>query len=397
MAPPEETAANLGDASLSGALTAARRVVPVVAWGVLPVLFTARTLFRLGAQHTPLAGDFHYAFWPAGQRLLHGVSPYVDPGARVISHAIAFVYPAVGALLLAPLALLPHSVADSAFALLNLAAILLTLRVLAVRDWRLYGLALLCPMVFSGWSLGNVTLLLGLGVAVAWRNRDRPLLVGSLIAVLVSIKLFLWPLALWLLATRRYAALSYATLVGLVLNAVAWTILGFNELHRYSQLMQALVRAEEQHGYSIISLALRAGTSRFAAYTLAILLVAGAAAACIKLGRAGRDLAALALSLAASILATPIVQLHYFALALVPFAVARPRLTRAWALPLAFWACWTPAHTWQVAVALALGGGMLLVILRHERSADGASLDLTGKRSLLPTEPAHRVVSRVAS
>jgi hypothetical protein len=284
MASPKETARNLGHASLSGCLTAARRVLPIVAWGVLPVLFTARTVFRLGAQHTPLAGDFHYAFWPAGQRLLHGLSPYVDPGARAVSHAVAFVYPAVGALLLAPLALLPHGVADSVFAMLNLAAILLTLRVLGVRDWRLYGLALLCPTVFSGWSLGNVTLLLGLGVAVVWRNRDRALLVGSVVALLVSIKLFLWPLALWLVATRRYAALGYATVVGLALNAVAWTVLGFNELHRYSQLMKALVTTEEQHGYSVISLALRAGTSHFGAYALAILLVAGATAGCIRLG-----------------------------------------------------------------------------------------------------------------
>src|SRR5262249_61269199 len=110
------------------------------------------------------------------------------------------VYPAVGALLLAPLALLPHAVADNVFALFNLGAMLLTLRVLKVHDWRLYGLALISPAVFSGWSLANVTLLLGLGVALAWRYRERALVAGALVALLVSVKLFLWPLALWLAA-----------------------------------------------------------------------------------------------------------------------------------------------------------------------------------------------------
>src|SRR5207302_11097178 len=117
-------------------------------------------------------GDFRYAFWPAGQRVLHGLSPYVDPGSPTIAHAIAFVYPALAALLFAPLALIPHGPADGAFAALNLGAALLTVRILGVRDWRLYGLLALCPAVFSGWTLANVTLLLCLGIAVMWRYRD---------------------------------------------------------------------------------------------------------------------------------------------------------------------------------------------------------------------------------
>ena len=365
--------------SVRGCVAAGRGVLPIALWAGLPALLTVRTLLRLGVTHTQFAGDFHYAFWPAGQHVLHGLSPYVDPGAPVIKQAIAFVYPAVGALLLVPLALLPHAVADNAFALFNLGAMLLTLRLLKVHDWRLYGLALISPAVFSGWSLANVTLLLGLGVALAWRYRERALVAGALVALLVSVKLFLWPLALWLAATRRYAALGYAALVALALNAVAWAALGFNELHRYSALMQALANAEEKRGYSLISLSLRFGASHFGAYALAILIAIVAATACIVVGRAGRDLGALALALAVSIVATPIVQLHYFALLLVPFAVARPRLSLAWALPLAFWACWTPTRSWQVAGALALGTAMLVVTLRSASSPHPA------RRPLAPT------------
>src|SRR3984893_11089615 len=145
------------------------RVVPLTVWGLLPVALTVFTVIGSGGGAIHFAGDFHYAFWPAGQRVLHGLSTYVDPGSPTVGHAIAFVYPALAALLLAPLALIPHGVADVIFAGVEIAAALLTLRVLNVRDWRLYGLVLLCPAVYSGWSVANVTLLLGLGIAIVWR------------------------------------------------------------------------------------------------------------------------------------------------------------------------------------------------------------------------------------
>jgi hypothetical protein len=194
------------------------------------------------------------------------------------------------------------------------------------------------------------------------------------------VKLFLWPLALWLVATRRYAAVGYGALCGLVLNAVAWLTLGLDEVHRYSRLMDALVTAEEKHGYSLISLALRVGAAHSSAYGLAICIAVGTCVACMRLGRLGHECAALALALAASLLASPIVQLHYFALLVVPFAVARPRLSLAWALPLAFWACSTPTRSWQVAGALALGTAMLVVTLRSASSPHPAPKPLAPTR-----------------
>jgi hypothetical protein len=352
-----------GQGLLFGCLTAGRQVLPVALWGVLPAALTAWAALGIGRVH---AGDFHYAFWPAGQRVLHGLSPYVDPGSPTIAHAVAFVYPALAALLFAPLALIPHGLADTAFASLNVAAALLTLRVLDVRDWRLYGLVLLCPAVFSGWTLANVTLLLGLGIAVIWRYRERALLIGFLAALLVSLKLFLWPLALWLLATRRYAALAYAAACGLAINAVAWTVLGWNELHRYSRLLHALAATEEKRGYSLVSLGLHEGASRPAAYALALSVAACAAASCLALAHRGREVAALALALGVSLLATPIVQLHYFALLLVPLAIVRPRLSVAWALPLAMWVCASPARTWQLVVALGIGTTIVLIAVRRD-------------------------------
>jgi hypothetical protein len=342
-----------------GLLLAAIRLGSLTPFLIPLALLLAAVGGSSGAVH--YAGDFHYSFWPAGQRLLHGESPYVDPGSPDIARAIAFVYPAVGALLLAPLALIPRELADALFAGVNLAAVILTLRILGVRDWRLYGVVLACLPVCSGWIVGNVTLLLGLGVAVAWRYRARPMVAGLVVALLVSVKLFLWPLALWLLATRRYAALAWATAGGVALNAIAWAVLGFDELDRYIRLMRALTAAEQDVGYSLVGLLIRGGATHGAAYGLALAAAAGCGLACLTVGRRGSELPAMALAIAVSLLASPIVQVHYFALLIVPLAVARPRLGAAWALPVAMWLCLKP-EPWQVAVALSLTAAMVGVV-----------------------------------
>jgi Glycosyltransferase family 87 len=351
-------------ASLGGLTAAIRQVGGVVVWGLLPLVLIVMGPLDSGGLGVHYAGDFHYAFWPAAHRVLHGASPYVNPGAPEITRAIAFVYPAVGALLLAPWALIPQGPADAIFAALNVVAVMLTLWILGVRDWRLYGAVLLCLPVYSGWLIANVTLLLGLGIAAAWRYRDRPLISGVLIALIVSTKLFLWPLGLWLVASRRYAAAAYAVAAGVVLNAAAWAVLGFDEIDRYRRLLRALTAAEENVGYSVIGLALRAGAGHGVAYALAFAAASGCAIACVILGRRGRDVSALTLAIAVSLLATPIVEIHYFALLIVPLAVARPRLSLAWAPLLAMWLC-THARPWQVAVALTLTAVIVAVTLRR--------------------------------
>jgi hypothetical protein len=294
----------------------------------------------------------------------------------------------LAALLLAPLALLPHGVADLTFAAIEIAAALLTLRILDVRDWRLYGLVLLCPAVYSGWSVANVTLLLGLGIATVWRNRERPLLVGFLIALLVSVKLFLWPLALWLLATRRYVAFAYATACGLALNVMAWAVLGFDELHRYSRLLSALTTFEERRGYSLVAFALHEGASRGAAYALTFVVAAACAVTCLALGHRGRDVPALALAIGVSLLATPIVQLHYFALLIVPLALVRPRLGLAWVLTLTMWLSVSAApRPWQIAVALAIGVGTVAIVLRRASVCPTELREPRELRGLAPSQP----------
>jgi alpha-1,2-mannosyltransferase len=328
-------------------------------FAVVPVIATAGICY-FAVKANSFAIDFHYAFWPAGRHVLLGETPYVGPHSPLASSGVAFVYPAVGALFFAALALIPHTPADILFVLASVGAVVGTLRVLGVRDWRLYGLALLWPAVISGWQTANVTLLMTFGIALAWRHRDRPAVTGLLVALLVSLKVFLWPLLLWLLATRRLAGLAWAIVGGIALNGVAWAVLGFDQLHAYLALARTVTRVEESTAYTPIAVALHLGASRFVAHAVAFAIAAFVAAACLRYGRRRDDSSALLLAIAVSLLATPTVWRHYFALLLVPLAISRPRLSPVWLVPLALFPCpVTSPVLWQLLLTL---GAMTCVI-----------------------------------
>lgn len=343
---------------------------PLLLWGLIPAAVCASGLAASLQNHPHFGGDFHVAFWPAGDRILHGLTPYVDPSAPEVARATAFVYPAPAAVLFAPFALLGRDAADAIFVALQFFAVALTLRVLEVRDWRLYGTAYLWAAVASGWLTGNVTLMLVLAVAAAWRWRDRAAICGALVGLVVAFKLFLWPLGIWLISTRRYRAVAWAVGVGVVLNVAGWAILGFHEIDRYQRLVHALVDALQNRGYTLMSLSQDVGLGRGPGYAVAVGLGIVAGAGCVIAGRRGRDAEALTLALTIAILVTPLVWIHYFALFLVPAAIAAPRLRALWLVPLLYWLCVAGARrpeTWQLLVALTTTAALVFVLVRALR------------------------------
>jgi hypothetical protein len=335
--------------SLTGSFAAFQSV----AFGAFPIAFTALGLVHY-AQRDVLAIDFHRQYWIVGNRVVDGLSPY-DRGWQDIAHGVGFPYSALDALLFVPFGLLPHTAADWTFTGLVIAAAMLTLRVLDVRDWRLYGVALLWAPVVSAWQTANLTLLLGLGIAGMWRVRDRPMAVGGLMALLITVKVFLWPLAIWLIVTRRFAGLAWTVVAGIVLNAVTWAIIGFDQISAFRSLGDEFTRVDEQRSYNLLHLALDHGAGRTAAYVLQLLAVALVAGACVRLGRRGQDRSALILSVGICLLAAPVIWLHYFALLLVPLALGHPTLSPIWLLPIALFGC--PVHeanTVQLVATLAV-------------------------------------------
>lgn len=346
-------------ASLEVAL---RQVMSVLLFAIAPVLLIAVSVYALVGHG--FAIDFHGQFWPAGRRVLDGLSPY-DLGWQDIEHDVAFPYGAIPALLFAPFALLPHALADAVFTGLCIAALPLTLRLLGVRDWRVYGIVFLWQPVLSAWATANVTLLLGLGLALMWRHRERSFVTGLLFALLVSIKFFVWPLAIWLLGSRRYAAVGFAAVTGLVLNAAAWLVLGIDQFGAYVKLLGLVSAREESRAYTVVACALDHGASHALAYGLALGLAAAVGWGCFALARRGRDEEAMLLCVATALLATPVTWAHYFALLIVPLALLRPRLSPIWALPLAMALCPGVAPAaWQLVLALATGAAVVVAAMR---------------------------------
>src|SRR5205085_5854366 len=129
--------------------------------------------------------DLH-VLWKAGHEIVSGHSPY------------PFVYPAPAAIFMVPFGALPWKVAVVAFSLVLIGTAMLTLRLLGVRDWRCYALALGALPGTAAVTLGAFSWLLALCAAAAWRYRERRIVVAFAIACAVVSKLFLWPLVVWL-------------------------------------------------------------------------------------------------------------------------------------------------------------------------------------------------------
>lgn len=353
------------------ARSAKRNFAPMlspIAFGILPVLVTALWVLLFVRSHSA-GDDFRVFYWVTGWRVLHGLPPYgLMPGATIPNP-----YPAVGTLLLAPYSVLSRATAGTVFMGLNMLSVPLALWALGVRDWRVYGPALLWPPVVGGWHLGNVSLLIGLGIALLWRYRDNALIGGALVAVLISAKLFVWPLGLWLLATRRYASAVYAIGLGLVINLAAWAIVGFDQFPRFVHQLSVSSGIQERAAYTPFALALDLGAGRLAAGLVAAVLALGIGAATIYVGRRGKNRASLTFAVALSLLTTPIVWLHYLALLLIPFALARPVMSPIWALPFVMFTFpeVSPSSR-ELIIALLVSASLVITAARAPESCERA-------------------------
>jgi hypothetical protein len=356
--------------------------------GILPLLFTGLGIAWF-ARHGTLAIDFHRQYWVVGNRVIDGLSPY-DRDWQNLAGGVGFPYPASAALCFVPFALFPHGAADYMIALLDIGALMAALRVLSVRDWRVYGTVLLWAPVVSGWQTANITLLLILAIALAWRHRDRPVVAGALIGVAISTKLVAWPIAIFLIATKRYRACAWAVVTGLVCNVLAWVIVGFDQIPNYVNLSREVTRMDGGRVYNLADVLLRAGVSLTVGLIVQLVAVAAVGWLAIRLGRAGRERSAFTLSVAAVLIAAPVIWLHYLGLLVLPLAVVQPRLAPVWALPVALYACPVgDPSTWQLFFALGVAAVMIVWTLK--------SLGAIGRTPAPWTSGMRSLASRLAS
>ena len=343
-----------------GLLSAGRRLGTAVLFGVVPAV----ALCPIWAPWTMI--DFT-TFRRAGSALLAGASPYPPVDADVLATGLNFVYPAPVAFAFAPLALIPLPVAAALWALVLIGATVGTLLLAGVRDWRCIGLAFVSPWVLNGLWVGAISPLLALALAVAWRYRERRAIAALAVAALMVSKVFLWPLLVWLAATRRTPAAVAAAAGGAVASLAAWAALDFAGLADYPRILDLLAQVEQDQTYSAVALGLSLGLGAGTAQALAVAAGAAGLVTTVLLGRRGADLSALTAALAVALLLSPIIWPHYFALALVPLAVARPRLGPLWLTVLLPWL--TTGESGGVAwkIVVGLGAGLAVLALTGVR------------------------------
>ena len=342
-------------------LAATRLFLGVLPPALLVLLVVARYLTgtKLGFDYKPL--------WDASRHVLHGASPYPRPEALIDEHQ--FVYPPLAAFLFAPLAALPFAVAAPLLAVVELAATGLTLRVLGVRDWRCYGVVLLWYPVLQNFLIGSITSLLALGLAVVWRYRDSRRAAPVTLAAVIAAKIFLWPVLVWLGASRRW--LIGVRTVGLALAGLflSWALIGFAGLGSYLSLLDELSRLEQWKSYSAVALGMALGLTGGESRVLALTGCALVLLAIVRVqrrGGEGADRQAFVLAIAAAFLFSPIVWTHYLALLVVPIAITSRTLTPIWFAPLAMWASYgqSDGHLWRVALGFSVCAVVLAASLR---------------------------------
>jgi hypothetical protein len=346
----------------------------VVCFLWVPLLGIAYASWFEFTAHEALA-DFSI-FRKAAHLVIHGRSPYVHPSAAALRHFDKFVYPPVAALVFAPFSALPSSAGRVLMFVAALAAVLGALRLLHVDDWRCYGVVILSAPAINSLALGALTSFLFLGVALAWRYRESPVVTAVATASTAVVKLFLWPLAVWLLVTRRVRATVICAAVALVLLFGGWAVIDFAGLGSYPTLVHVLEQVEAPVSYSIVALLGVTGGAETAMTTAFSL--AAVAAIWVAARGSGGDRRALAVAVVASLVAAPLVWLHYLLLLYVPIALYRPRLSGLWFLPLVLWA--TPlthsqGTTWRIALALAV---VAVVALRTFGASAGPAISRGG-------------------
>ena len=164
--------------SHSGLVAALRRVRDPLLFLGLPFAFVAMSVSTALSGAQDVGFDFIGTLWEPARALLDGIAIYPEPTRAAIEIGNPAVYPPPFIVAAVPLAFLPAQAAAWVWSFALLAGVLGALRIVGVLDWRCYVLAGTSPVVLHGLYWGNLTLLLMVPVALAWRYRDRATVVG---------------------------------------------------------------------------------------------------------------------------------------------------------------------------------------------------------------------------
>ena len=181
------------------------------------------------------------------------------------------------------------------------------------------------------------------------------------LGISIAAKQLLWPLGLWMIVTNRLRAALWTAGVALAVALGSWAVIGFVGLVDYPSRLRELSERMDEWGYSVYALALDLGTGHSAARLIWMATAVAIVFAAVVVARRGDERRGFILAMAAVIACTPIVWLHYFSLLLVVVAVASPRLSPVWFVPLAMWGSEEVANGTTFQTGLAIGAAALTV------------------------------------
>jgi alpha-1,2-mannosyltransferase len=316
-----------------------------------------------------LAFDFRGAYLSGAQAIIDGQPLYPPLDGPALASQTAYVYPPLLAYLMLPFTLLSESAAAVLAVLIVAALLVTTLALLGVRDVRCYAAMFLWAPTINALHMASASVLVALAAAVAWRYRATVWPLAAAIGLGIAIKIILWPLLVWTLVTRRLSPTVLAVVVGGGVTLVLWGALSFEGLDGYPAMVRRLSELEAEHSYSLVGALRSVGLADIASQAVAAVVGVALLGGCAAFARRGDDLRSFTLALAAALAFSPIVWLHYLVVLLVPLAIARPRFSAVWLLPLLLWL--TPLNGNGEAIqpflpALVAAGLIVLVVLVPE-------------------------------
>lgn len=348
-------------------MTAARRFGQLLLLGVVPVVLSVLAIAAYAGDDR-LALDFHHELYPQAEAVVDGRRAY-DPPDADLSDRANFLWPMAAVLPVVPLTAIPPGVADWIATATVLLTLFGALWLLGVHDWRVYGVVLLWPAVVESVQTANASLPLTLLVALAWRYRDRAAVAGVALGYAVAVKLFLWPVVVWLALVGRARA---AAVAGVVAAASLLLLLPWTGLPDYVRLLRNLGETFEHDGYTPFALLTDLGLSD--AFARGITVALGLAVLALAWRRRS-----LGLAIAAALVLSPIVWRHFFAVLLVPLALSRPRFDVVWLIPVGLWVGDGTLNgaPWQTAAVLALVTMTFIVCERARPEPDDVATTAT--------------------
>lgn len=339
-----------------------RRAAQIMILGALPVVAVVLALAAYAGDDR-LALDFHHELYRQAEAVVNGHDVYDAPNADLSDRANA-LWPMAAVLPVVPLTELSPGVADWVATAVVIVSLFAALWLLDIRDWQIYGVVLLWPAVIEAIQTANASLPLTMLVALMWRYRAHSLVAGLALGYGVAVKLFLWPLVIWLTLVGRTRA---AVVAAATAAASLLLLLPFTSIGDYARLLRNLGETFEHDAYTPFALLADAGVPDGLARPATVALGGGILAIAWRRRSLG-------LAIAAALVLSPIVWRHFFTLLIVPLAHSYPRFAAAWLIPIGMWVGdgTLNGRPWQTAAVLALAASVFVASELRRRHGSSA-------------------------